>query len=79
MDIRTYAWTTEAPGDIEHAELAKADAEVPAYVAELEAAAREQGFSFAVYDKGACPWAVVRWYAADLGLAGDGPCQAYRP
>jgi hypothetical protein len=73
MKLRTYAWTTGAPNDVEHAEFDKPDGEVRAYVAALETAARDQGFSFAVYGAGVLPWASLRSYAADTGHAGP-PC-----
>lgn len=70
MNIRTYAWPLEAPNDIEHATLTLPDAEVRGYVARLEAAAREQGFSFAAYDEGVLPWALLWFYSADTGRSG---------
>jgi hypothetical protein len=74
VKLRTYAWTTESPGAIEQAELTIPDTEVPGYADRLDAAAREQGFSFATYrtDVLVHPegWPLVRWYAADLGHGG---------
>jgi hypothetical protein len=69
MEIRTFAWTAETPNDVEDATFIKPDGEVRAYVAVLETAAREQGFSFAVYDVGVVPWAVLWCYDAVTGRA----------
>lgn len=70
MEIRTFAWTPGAPGAVEHATLTVADPEVRAYVARLEAAARDQVFSFAVYDEGTLPLASLWCYDAVTGHAG---------
>jgi hypothetical protein len=69
MKLRTFAWTPEAPNAVEHATLTVADVQVRAYVGKLEAGAREQGFSFAVYDAGVLPAAVLRCYDAVTGQA----------
>lgn len=70
MDLRTFAWTAEAPNSVEHAVLTKADGQVPAYVATLEAAARDLGFSFAAYNTSVLPWEVLRFYDAVTGNSG---------
>jgi hypothetical protein len=70
MEIRTFAWTPEAPSAVEHATLTVADAQVRGYVAKLETGARDLGFSFAVYDEGAAPWASLWCYDAATGRAG---------
>lgn len=69
MKLQTFVWALETPNDIEHATFTKPDGEVRAYVADLEAAAREQGFSFAVYDVGVCPMASLWCYDAVTGRA----------
>ena len=69
MKLRTFAWAAEAPASVEHAVLTVADAEVRGYLDRLEAAAREQGFSFTVYDEGVLPWASLWCYDADTGRA----------
>lgn len=70
MQLITFAWTTDNPNAVEHAALSKPDAEVPAYVDALDKAAREQGFSYATYDAGVLPRALLRYYAADLKQGG---------
>ncbi len=65
MNLRTFAWTPENPSTVEHADLTKADDEVQLYAAALDVAARDQGFSYAVYDMGFLLWQLVRHYAAD--------------
>jgi hypothetical protein len=70
MKLRTYAWTEQNPNAIEMAAPAVADAEVPAYIARLDTAAREQRFSYAAYDEGVLPWKVLRFYDAVTGQSG---------
>lgn len=69
MKLRTFVWTLQAPNAIEHATLTVADGEVRGYVVRLETEAREQGFSFAVYDLGVCPMASLWCYDAATGRA----------
>jgi hypothetical protein len=71
MELRTFAWTADTPvGGIEHAALTRPDSEVPAYLAGLDGAAREQRFSFAAYNAGVLPWEPLRWYDAVTGQSG---------
>jgi hypothetical protein len=69
MKLQTFAWTPQAPNAVESATLTLEDAAVRPYVARLEAGAREQGFSFTVYDAGVLPWASLWCYDAVTGHA----------